>query len=417
MERSRSICIVTPAYITSTPRVVKQADALWQAGYNVRVVFSQGNLEYVRRSDEALLKEKPWRYSIVGWSPFRKKEKLLYWKSGFRQHLARRISFWGWAKLAEYAEGRVYPELVALAAAEKADLYIGHYPAGLAAAYSAAFYWKTKLGFDAEDLHTEEGPTDKEGLRRRKRIGLIQMRYLPHCSYVSSVSKPVADELSKRYNIAQPVVIHNVFPWSERSRLDGQIKDRKGSSLSLYWYSQVIGEDRGIQDAIRAAGLLEEKVQLHLRGYLSPEVKNRLLNLAKTCGIENNIHFHPPVLPGELLSRAVEHDVGLSLEQGLNLSRKLTITNKFFFYLLAGLAIIATDLPGQRYVFSTFPKAGFLYPPGDYQALAGYLKRFIDDPGLLNSCKQASLQAAQERWNWERESQKLIERIGALLNG
>lgn len=417
MERknTQTICIVTPDYIYSNPRTVKEADAFWQAGFDVRVVFSQGNLGDIRYFDEILLKEKPWRYSILGWSPLRKKERLLCFKSKLRYYIFRRLPalFSAFAKLAEYSEGRVYRELAQLAASEKADIYIGHYPIGLAAANYAAFHWKAKLGYDFEDFYTEEHPRDK---KQTKRIKIIESRYLSHCSYVSCVSELIADEIVKRYNIGEPIVIHNVFPWSERNKIDGEIKDRKGPSLSLYWYSQVIGEDRGIQDAIRAAGLLKEKVQIHLRGYLSGEVKNKFLALAKECGVEAGLYFHAPVSPTELLSRSVEHDVGLALEQPVNSSRMLAVTNKFFFYLLAGLAIAATDLPGQRNIMSTCLNAGFLYPPGDYKALAQHLHRFISEPRLLESHKHAALVAAQERWNWEKESNGIVNKIVSLFD-
>ncbi len=416
MERksNQKICIITPDYIYSNPRTVKEADALWQAGFDVRVVFSQGNLETIKAFDDILLKEKPWRYSIVGWSPFRKKERILYYKSKLRYRTFRGLPslFYSFGKFAEYGEGRLYRELADLAALEKADLYIGHYPTGLAAAAYAASHWQAKIGYDVEDLYSEQKQTDK----RRKRIKLIESRYLPYCSYVSCVSELIADEMVKRYSIPRPIVIHNVFPLSERERMDGRIKDRQGDILSLYWYSQVIGEDRGIQDVIRAAGLLKERVQIHLRGYLSEEIKNKFLALAQECGVKRNLYFYPAVPPTELLSRATEHDVGLAIDQSLNLNRLLTVTNKFFFYLLAGLAIAVTDLPGQKYIMSTCSNAGFLYPPGDYKALAEHLHRLISEPKLLRAYKQAALLAAQERWNWERESEKLTNHIISLFN-
>jgi len=409
----KTICIVAPGYISSNPRVVKEADALWQAGFNIRVIFSQGNLERVRLFDEILLKEKSWKWEAVYWSPFRKKERPLYYKSKFRYHLVRRLplSLLSFGKLTEYSEGRVYKELAELAASEKADLYIGHYPTGLAAAAYAAFQWGAKLCYDVEDLHTGEPLPVKQ----KERIKIIESRYLTRCSYVSAVSELVADEMVNRYGIIRPIVIHNVFPWADRKKLDGQIIDRKESTLSLYWYSQVIGEDRGIQDAIKAAGLLKEKVQIHLRGSVSKEVKNKFLTLARECEVGENLYFHPPVSPTELLSRAVEHDVGLALEQLNSLNHKLTVTNKFFFYLLAGLAIVATDIPGQRYIMSTCPDAGFLYPPGDYQTLAGYIKLWIENRERLESCKRTALEAARNRWNWEIESKKLVDTVGDLL--
>ena len=50
------ICIVTPGYISSTPRVMKEADALAEAGFRVRVVFSQGDLADIRRHDQLVLR-------------------------------------------------------------------------------------------------------------------------------------------------------------------------------------------------------------------------------------------------------------------------------------------------------------------------------------------------------------------------
>ncbi len=411
----KNICIVTPTYISSNPRLVKEADAFWQAGYSVRVVFSRGDIDRIRQYDEILLSEKPWQRQSVGWSPFRKDEMFTYWKSKLRFHFVRRLPgpLWKFHRLPEHAEGRIYSELAALASSERADMYIGHYPTGLAAAAFAASRWGSRLGYDIEDLHTEENSVNP--IRDKERIRTIEGRYLRRSSHVTAASELIADEIANRYNVARPTVIHNVFPLKERDRLDGQKKDRKGARLSLYWYSQVIGEDRGISDAIRAAGLLRGKVQVHLRGAISEEVKNRITALARHCGIANDLYLHPPVPARELLSRAAEHDVGLALEQPVNLNRQFSVTNKFFFYLLSGLAVAATDVPGQRSVMSGCMDAGFLYKAGDYRSLANNLEALLTEPKKLELCKAASLKAACEKWNWEMESQKLINTISSIL--
>lgn len=415
----QKICIVTPGYISSTPRVVKEADALWKAGFKVKVVFSQGNLERIREYDEKLLKEKPWDWATVGWSPFRKEEIWLYRKTGLRHYLFRSLPsiFSSFGKLAEFGEGRIYQELAHLAAQEKADIYIGHYPTGLAAAAYAASRWGSRLGYDIEDLHTGEQPLTKTGIRHTKRIGIIEKRYLKDCSHITAVSELIADEIVNRYHIPRPVVIHNTFSWADRNKLDGQIKDRNGSSLSLYWYSQVIGEGRGIEDVIKAASLLKEKVQIHLRGNISLEIKHKFQALACDFGVEEQLYFHLPVPPTELLSRAVEHDVGLALEQPVSVNKLLTVSNKLFFYLLAGLAIAATDVPGQKYVLSTCANAGFVYAPGDHQSLASELNKLLADPNHLQLCKQAAIAAASEQWNWEMESQKVVNNLERILLG
>jgi glycosyltransferase involved in cell wall biosynthesis len=418
LKNRKKICIVTPEYIYANPRTVKEADALWEAGFDVRVVFSQGNLEKIREFDSQLLKEKPWRWDAVGWSSFRKDEVALYIKSKVRYHLARMLplTLHSIKGLAERGEARVYSELARLAAKEKADLYLGHYPAGLAASAFAASFWKTKLGYDIEDLHTEEGGTDRQSLRRKERVRLIESRYLPHCAHISCVSDLIAGEITRRYGVKGPVVLYNCFPWKERERIDGEIKDRKGPGLSLYWFSQVIGEDRGIQDVIKAVGLLKGQAQLHLRGYLSENTKINFTNLAKAFQADNHFYFHPAIPPAELISRTVEHDVGLDLSPPVDLNRTLTLSNKFFFYLLAGLATCKSEPYATKQISSLIQKTGFYCPSGDYKALAKCLEKFILDPALLQQCKENALQAAKERWNWEEESKKLIENINSALD-
>lgn len=414
--KSYSVCIVTPGYISSSPRVVREADALSRAGYGVRVVFTQGDIEWARCHDALLLREKSWRWAAVGWSQGRPGERGVYWRATLAHQLARRLpaALWPLCAAAERAEGRLYSRLARVAAAEPADLFIGHYPVGLAAAAYAASCWRAKLGYDAEDLHTAEPPRTKAGWRRTSRIDFIERKYLPLCAHLTAVSSGVADALARRYHVPRPLVIHNVFPFRDRAKLDCQKKDRRGPGLSLYWFSQTIGLDRGLQDAIRACSLMDRPVQIHLRGSHSVGVRAALLSLARDCGVAEHLYFHPPVPPTELLSRACEHDVGLALEQPLNASRMFSVTNKFFLFLLAALAVAATDVPGQRALMAACGTAGCLYPPADYRALACHLETWVRLPHTLQACKQAALTAASSRWNWEHESQKLLEAVEVL---
>lgn len=414
---SFDICIVTPGYISSTPRVVREADALTAAGYRVRVIFSQGDLAHVRYHDGLLLQDKQWHWSAVRWARDQAEERRRYWRATLRYQLARRLPelLWPWGEVAEHGEGRLYPELARAAAVAPARLFIGHYPIGLAAAAFAASVWKGQLGYDAEDLHTGELPPTPAGQRQTRRIALIEGKYLPRCRHITAASEGIAQALRERYSVPLPVAIHNTYPWADRQTMDGQCKDRRGAALSLYWFSQTIGLDRGLQDAIRAAGVLPLPVQIHLRGSLPPTVRRELETLARESGVADCLFFHPQVPPMELLSRAVEHDVGLALEPGRDSNNALTASNKIFLYLLGAMAVVATDVPGQRRILDSCPRAGFLYRPGDCQTLAARLAQWQQDPHTLRAHKEAALQAAQTLWHWERESQTLIRGVASIL--
>ena len=410
---NRNGCIVTPGYLSSTPRVVKEADALHEAGMNVRVVHTWGGLEHKRRHDRALLREKDWSVDTVRWSPDRLAEWGMYVRYTLQQRLAQWMptETWPATRIAEQVQHRVYPALARRVAQEPADLYIGHYPVGLAAAAHGADRHGAQLGYDAEDFHVGQQPDNPP---RIERTDFIERRYLDRCAHVTAASEGIAAALADRYNINRPHVVHNMFPWAEREGLDGKTKDRNGDALSVYWFSQTVGLNRGLQDALRAIGLLDEPVQLHVRGTLSNKVGRELRLIAEESGVAEQLYFHPQVPPGELLSRTAEHDVGLALEQGHTPNRALCVTNKLFYYPLAGLPMAATDVPGQRRLLEEHSAFSGLYEPGDGEGLAEVLRRWTDREAL-EEAKSSALEMARSYWNWEQEQEKLIQSVEELF--
>ena len=78
------ICIVTPGQVGSNPRVVKEADALVQAGYKVQVVATK-ILEFVEPRDQEII-------SAANWSIERIQFDANSWRvERLRQEIARRL--------------------------------------------------------------------------------------------------------------------------------------------------------------------------------------------------------------------------------------------------------------------------------------------------------------------------------------
>ncbi|HKO42649.1 MAG TPA: glycosyltransferase [Pyrinomonadaceae bacterium] len=413
---SARICIITSAPICCNPRVVKEADALDAAGFEVRVVASQ-HVPWVVEWDEQMMKGRSWKLDAVKWDGSDAKSKWTRLKSGVRQKAFQAlVNGQTPVGISDRAYSRLYTELLKKVLSQPSDFLIAHNPPALPVAAAAAKKLGVKFAFDSEDFHTGEFVEAEQSSSAFELLSQVESVYLPQCAYVSAPSDQIAEALQARYKIAKTAVLPNVFCWSERDRLDGQVKDRRGDSLSLYWYSQIVGLDRGLQDVIRAAGLLSSPVQIHVRGDASDEVKTALIQLARECGVADQLYFHEPVRPEELLARATEHDVGLALEQPVRQNHDLTVSNKLFLYMLAGINIAATATEGQKRVMEQSLDAGFLYPPGDYKSLALELQRLIDSPGLLEERKRAALRAAGEKWNWESRSSDLINLVKAQLS-
>jgi glycosyltransferase involved in cell wall biosynthesis len=106
-----------------------------------------------------------------------------------------------------------------------------------------------------------------------------------------------------------------------------------------------------------------------------------------------------------------EYDVGLALERPQNRNYSLTITNKVFSYMLAGLAIAATDTPGQREIMDQAPGAGILYGAGNAKSLKIALHAWIKDRAKLREAQKGAWHAARTRFCWEVEQAKFIRQI------
>jgi glycosyltransferase involved in cell wall biosynthesis len=409
----RRICIITNAPICCNPRVVKEADALSAAGYEVRVVASQ-HARWVVEWDEKLMAERTWKLDAI--RCYDSEAGNLRLRSGLRQRAFKLLSSFSNENLfPERAYARLFHELFLEATKTGADLFIAHNPQALPVAAEAAKHFGVDFAFDSEDLHTGEFSIAEQQSQSYRLLKHLETKYLPNCVYVTSASDGISQALANRYKLTNTRTIYNVFSWSERETIDGSIKDRRGPALSLYWCSQIIGLDRGLQDVIRAISVLSAPVQLHIRGALNEHVRRELMDLATAAGVADRIYFHAPVPPDELLSRACEHDVGLALEQVATENHNLTVANKIFHYLIAGLAVAATATEGQRLIVEQCKDAGFLYEPGDHKALAAGLQQLIDSPSLLKLQKRAALDAGRCHWNWEKESQTLLELVGAAV--
>lgn len=406
------ICIVTWAHVSNNPRVVKEADALAEAGHDVRVVAHQADAEFTAR-DADVVRRRPWRFvplrigaahGRVAWLGRRATQRAA--RMAFDAGLAR-------PSLRDYALNPYTAPLSRLAACEAADLVIGHNLRALPASARAAAVLGARLGFDFEDLHFAEMPESAGFAAERALVTAVEGAYVPRCDFLTASAPGIADEVARAYGVRRPEVILNSFSPGDALAASTRVPaDRADSAPSLYWYSQVIGPERGLEEAIAAIGALGMPVALHLRGRVDAAYRQHLLALAAAAGIDAAMRFHAPAPADDLVALASQHDVGLALEQPISLNRDLCVTNKILTYLAAGVAVAATATRGQRVVMDAAPGAGFTYPPGDAVALAEGLRRLLASPRALADAKRASATAAAARFNWEHESTRLVAYLG-----
>jgi glycosyltransferase involved in cell wall biosynthesis len=156
-----------------------------------------------------------------------------------------------------------------------------------------------------------------------------------------------------------------------------------------------------------ALSFLNLNIEIHLRGVVARGCDHWLTRLLPES-YRSRVFVHPPVRNAELLSRIAEHDIGFAGEPKSPLSRDVTVTNKILQYLLAGLAVIASDTAGQREIADQATGAITIYPAGDSRALAGVVRGLVLSPERLAAGKQDALSAAKRRFSWELIEPELI---------
>ena len=74
----------------------------------------------------------------------------------------------------------------------------------------------------------------------------------------------MSEATASEYGCRPPAAVYNAFPWSDRAALDGQIKDRRDLSLpSINWYSQTLGQGRGLEDLFDALSCVPYAAEFH----------------------------------------------------------------------------------------------------------------------------------------------------------
>jgi len=305
---------------------------------------------------------------------------------------------------------RAAPEIATAAMRRPADLYIAHNVTVLTAAIRAAKTHQALVGYDAEDFYSGMSPLGDSCCAEDRRIEGIERRWLYACDYMTAAAPAIADEYVTKFGIARPVPVLNTFPLADRPAMFRPTTAT--GNLRLYWFSQVIGAGRGLEDVVRAMGLLKDlKIELHLRGGWQRGYKDRLLALTAECAVSSQVHRHEPASPDDMVRSAAQYDIGLALEQLVTKNDDLRLTNKILTYLLAGNAIVGTRTPAQENFIASLGGVGVTYQQGNVEALAAQLQKWHLDRSSLDAVRRRAWDWGQRRYNWDIEKQHFLSTV------
>ncbi|MFK8105011.1 MAG: glycosyltransferase [Saprospiraceae bacterium] len=259
------------------------------------------------------------------------------------------------------------------------------------------FNRKAKIVYDAHELEFDQGvSTPLLG----KMISLAEKMFIRHADRMMTVSALIADAYVEEYGIDKPVVVMNCPKYTELEKSDYfrkkfGIKDHQTIAL----YQGGLSPHRGVEQLIEVFKDLPQDYALVFLGF--GILKDIVTNATQ---VHDNIFYHDPVPPDTLLQYTTAADVGFLSISNTNRNHDLTIGNKIFQYIMAGLPVISFNLQASKWVLN--PKIGFVLEHNSNAEILAALQA-IKTKGL--AAYQADLRAAAKEYCWEKQEVALLQ--------
>lgn len=405
MTTMRRLCLISHGEPAANPRLVRDADALAEAGYEVRVIATE-LMPHLKEHDRILADRAKWYYEPVVFSPRRNGNPSWNYIRGRRRLAAALTGAWRSEGLVARAYGYANPELATLANKQPADLFIAYQHNSLPAASWAAAKQGAKFSLDAQDLLSDCSAEPEELARS------IETRYLSRCAYVSTMSPSAARRLQETNKLSEtPIVLHNTPRLSERNGVTPPSERESASPLRIYWFGQTTGSHSLAHQVLDAMARLQAPARLVLRGKPLESFVTELRRHARELGLSDRLEILPRAEPTEMVRLAAEHDIMLGTQPGNELFNQLAIGNKVFTGMMAGLALALSDTIAHRELLAEAPGCGFLFRDGDVAELTLQLELLLKNRASLQQIKTNSWRLAENKFNWEEEAKLLLQTV------
>jgi glycosyltransferase involved in cell wall biosynthesis len=126
--------------------------------------------------------------------------------------------------------------------------------------------------------------------------------------------------------------------------------------------------------------------------------------------LRDRLYLAGPAKPAELLEWVASADVSVAYTQPTCESYRLSSPNKLFESLAAGTPVVGSNLPEFERVIGTDGSVGALVDPASPESLGRAIRRILDlPPEQYEGMRRRARRLALQTYNWEIESQKLLQ--------
>ncbi len=300
-----------------------------------------------------------------------------------------------------------------------ADVYHAHDETALLACYIAARLQGKPLIFDAHEIPLFQLPLSEMNRGRRwlRLLSALLLRHIiPHSAGIITVSPPIAQEIYNLYHGPEVTLIRNIPAYREVKKND-RLRQYLGlgPETRIALYQGGLWADRQLDRLIRAARFLEQDIVMVMMGDGSKETISQLKALILSEGVTDRVKIISAVPYEELLDWTASADLGLIVySPDYSLNVQMCLPNKLFEYLMAGLPILSSQLDAVAEIINIYNVGQIVssLAPADVSAAINAMLR---DPAALDRMHHNALEAVRYEINWEKESQVLVHLYQIIL--
>lgn len=337
---------------------------------------------------------------------FDNKVKFHYYEMN-NSWLNRNVLFW-----------RKYSQVIELVIFKKVNysyIYINDYPL-LYSGCKIKERLKSLLIYDCHEIYIETisqfFPTT--GLKKYYGVFLIKINKLLHYWKERRLIKrtdfrvTVCESFKNYFKIVYKsdfMVLKNA-PW-ELNDLKRSNKIRNSLNLKkedkIILYQGVFNKSRGLVKLIESFKYVDKSLKLVLLG--DGVLKKNLTEFSKKM---NNVYFIPMVKQEELISYTSSADIGVLFIQDENKSKELTLPNKVFEYMNAGIPYVTNNRPEASKII-TENNCGFIFDDQTPELIGQQFNEVINEN--LKSFGNNGRKAIEQKFIWQKDFELFFKQL------
>lgn len=399
-QRHSALPAKTALLLSLTPvareaRLLRQAESLRAAGWRVVAAGLGGDQPMPDWLPLIELKPRRLPLSLIEEWSLRGKRYLSRWKPALAEAV-----YYG------FMGNDVTYEHLAFVNEVKADLIVAHEYFSAPLAHRLAARWNAKLVVDCHEVAAEQYEHDPDWVRVWKPYVIaIESQFLPKADAVTTINDGIAGLLHEAYDLrSRPLVLRSTPLY------EAHAYRTPGEEIVVHYHG-LVSPMRGLEVLVESVKQWRPEFRLDIRGMAAPDYEAELRAWIERQGVGERVRILPRVDFRDMIKTATSADIGIFVQETPSRHKILTLPNKIFEYIMAGLAICVLDLPEMGRIVRDHG-VGRTVATLDPDAVAEVINGFTRED--LARYKARSLEVAKTLC-WEVEGKPFVELCRRLV--